>query len=160
MLLHSLLPERLDVTFTPISLDEGVKSLSAIVLDEEYYEYAKEHRDFSAGVPCLSSEALVAFKSSAYLNLLSDREQNPASVRSEDLNKHRNDVFRLVSVMPEGARFELPYVIKERLDNFLTLFPADSEEWGAIRSSIGAMALSPEVYIKRIKEMFSLDDEV
>jgi hypothetical protein len=158
MLSHSLLPERADAPFTPISLDEGVRSLSAIVLDEEYYEYAKEHRDFSAGVPCLSTEALVAFKSSAYLSLLSDREQNPALVRSEDLNKHRNDVFRLVSVMSGDVRFELPHVIKERLANFLTLFPADSEEWGAIRSSIGAMALSPEVYIKRIKEIFSLDE--
>ncbi len=158
MLSHSLLPERTDMPFTPISLDDGVRSLSAIVLDEEYYKYAKDHRDFSAGVPCLALDALVVFKSSAYLNLLSDKEQGSASVRSEDINKHRNDVFRLVSVMPEDSKFELPDVIKERLIKFITLFPSDSIEWDAIRSSVGVMALAPEVYIRRIKEMFSLGE--
>ena len=142
--------------FTPISLDDGVRSLSAIVLDEEYYKYAKDHRDFSAGVPCLSLDALVVFKSSAYLNLLSDKQQDPASVRTEDLNKHRNDVFRLVSVMPEDSKLKLPDLIKERLAKFIALFPSDSVEWDAIRSSVGVMALAPEVYIRRIKEMFSL----
>ena len=46
MLSHSLLPERSDRPFTPISLDEGIRSLSAIVLDPGYYEYAKSHRDY------------------------------------------------------------------------------------------------------------------
>ena len=122
MLSHSLLPERMNMPFTPISLDDGVRSLSAIVLDEEYYKYAKDHRDFSAGVPCLSLDALVVFKSSAYLNLLSDKQQDPASVRTEDLNKHRNDVFRLVSVMPEDSKLKLPDLIKERLAKFIACF--------------------------------------
>lgn len=156
MLSHSLLPERPDAPFTPISLDEGVKSLSAIVLEEEYYQYAKTHRDFSAGVPCLTSDALVVFKSCAYLNLLADKERDSASVRTEDINKHRNDVFRLVSVMPEDSKFELPEVIRERVRKFISLFPVDSEEWDAIRSAVGTMALSNEVYIRRIKEMFGL----
>lgn len=156
MLSHSLLPERSDRPFTPISLDEGIRSLSAIVLDPDYYEYAKSHRDYSLGVPCLTAEALVVFKCAAYLNLLADRERNSASVRSEDLNKHRNDVFRLLGSMPEDSHFELPAPIRRRTAEFAGIFGTDSEDWDAIRASVGALALTPEAYAERLTRFFGL----
>ena len=156
MLSHTLLPEHPERPFTPISLDEGIRSLSAIVLDPDYYEYAKAHRDFSWGVPCLTVEALVVFKCAAYLNLRADRERDPASVRSEDLNKHRNDVFRLLGSLPEESRFDLPEPIRRRTAEFAALFAADSEEWDAIRAAVGALALEPRTYAERLTAFYGL----
>lgn len=156
LLSHSLIPEHPELPFTPISLDESVRSLSAIVLDPDYYEYAKTHRDNTSGVPCLTVDALVVFKCAAYLNLRADREKNPASVRADDLNKHRNDVFRLIGAIPEGRTYVLPEPIRRRTAEFADAFPVDSSEWDAIRSSVGRLALSPEVYMRRLRSYFGL----
>lgn len=156
LLSHSLLPELPDSPFTPISLDESVRSLSAIVLDPDYYEYAKTHRDGSSGIPCLTVDALVVFKCAAYLNLRADRERDPASVRADDLNKHRNDIFRLIGAMPEGRTYVLPDPIRRKTAEFANAFPVDSPEWDAIRAAVGRLALSPEVYTRRLRSCFGL----
>lgn len=156
MLSHSLLPELPDLPFTPISLDSGIRSLSAIVLDPDYYEYAKAHRSFEWGVPCLTAEALVVFKCAAYLNLLATRRKSPELVRSEDLNKHRNDVFRLVGALPRGVQFALPEPLRRQTAEFARHFREEVDEWDAIRAAVGPLALSPESYNQKIVELFSL----
>ena len=70
-------------------------------------------------------------------------------MRSEDLNKHRNDVFRLLGSLPEESRFDLPEPIRRRTAEFAALFTADSEEWDAIRAAVGALALEPQIYAER-----------
>lgn len=160
LLSDSRLPERPDAKFTPISKSEDIKSLSAIVLDSVYYEFAKSHRDEAEGVPCLTIEALVVFKSSAYLNLLDEREKDSSRVRSEDLNKHRNDVFRLVGAMPSDIVVDLPAEIKLRMKRFIDLFVPTNAEWEGILASIGPNnPLTPAAYQTRFCEMFKLLSE-
>ena len=156
MLSHSLLPEREDAHFTPISLDESVRSLSAIVLDPAYYEFAKSQRDFTHGIPCLKPEALIVFKSAAYLNLSAERERDAVSVRSEDMNKHRNDVFRLLGAVRFDAPIPLPTEIKARMTEFIERFSAANSEWLDITAAVGALALPPATYIERYKQLFDI----
>lgn len=157
LLSNSLLPERPEAKFTPISNTEDIKSLSAIVLDSVYYEFAKTHRDDEEGVPCLTLEALAVFKSSAYLNLLEEREKDSSKVRSEDLNKHRNDVFRIIGAMPADIVVDLPEEIKLRMKSFIDLFAPTSVEWEGILASIGSNnPLAPTDYQARFKEIFGL----
>jgi len=156
LLSNSLLPELPDARFTPISHSDEVRSLSAIVLDPIYYEFAKLHRDSDEGVPCLTLEALVVFKSSAYLNLFTEREADPSRVRSEDLNKHRNDVFRLVGAIPETSSVEVPLEIRKRLRSFIDRFRPDAPDWEGIRAAVGETALAPDEYIRRFRKIFGL----
>jgi len=156
LLSNSLLPERPDARFTPISRSEEIRSLSAIVLDPVYYEFAKAHRNSDEGVPCLTLEALVVFKSSAYLNLLKERTSDPARVRSEDLNKHRNDVFRIMGAIPEAASVEVPDEIGVRLRRFIDCFGPDSADWESIRAAVGRASLPPEEYGRRFRKLFGL----
>lgn len=156
LLSPSLLPEHPDAPFTPLSLDTEIHSLSAIVLDTDYYLYAKTHRDFTWGVPCLTPDALIVFKSFAYLNLFQQRKTNAKSVRSEDLNKHRNDIFRLLTILPADSRFHLPPPIRSHLHEFIALLPIDSPEWDAINASLGILALPKERYLARLIEIFNL----
>lgn len=156
MLSHSLIPERENVRFTPISLDDGIRSLSAIVLDPVYYEFVKTQRDVSHGVPSLNPEALVVLKSAAYLNLLADRRRSPSSVRSEDLHKHRNDVFRLLGVIPSGESIELPQSIRARMDEFIRHMDVLNPEWADVAAAVGPLALSPADYVERFRRLFAL----
>lgn len=156
MLSHSLFPERGEVKFSPISLSEGVRSLSAIVLDPAYYEFAKTHLDRSHGVPCLTTEALAVFKSAAYLNLVEERTKDVASVRMEDIHKHRNDVFRLIGALADGVTVSLPDSIRNRMAEFINVFTAANPEWSAIRASIGTLALDPSIYIAKYREVFGV----
>lgn len=53
----------------PIHIDDEVSSLSAILLDEEYYRLLVENRTSAGGVAVLSVEGLIPFKAKAWLDL-------------------------------------------------------------------------------------------
>lgn len=157
MLSHSLIPEREDARFTPIALDEGIRSLSAIVLDPVYYEFAKTHRDMTHGLPCLTGEALIVFKSAAYLNLREDREKDPQSVRSEDMNKHRNDVFRLLGGITVSEPVALPEPIRMRVAEFIGQMGTTNPEWPDIEAAVGPFALTSEAYVEKYRALFGIE---
>jgi hypothetical protein len=52
-----------DSQLTPIPLDEEISSLSAILLDGEYYGFIQAHRIQVDGLSLLSAEALIVLKS-------------------------------------------------------------------------------------------------
>lgn len=57
----------------PIHIDDEVSSLSAILLDEEYYRLLVENRTSAGGVAVLSVEGLIPFKAKAWLDLSARR---------------------------------------------------------------------------------------
>ena len=78
----------------PIHIDDEVSSLSAILLDEEYYRLLIENRTSADGVAVLSVEGLIPFKAKAWLDL-SARQAGRQAVDEKNVKKHRNDVCRL-----------------------------------------------------------------
>ena len=157
LLSRTLFPEYPDMKYTPLSDDSYVRSMSAIILETEHYEYALQHRVIMQGLPCLDTDALIVFKVAAYLNLKEQKEKDAQSVRSEDINKHRNDVFRLLSTVNPTQIAVLPSAIKENLMHFIKMFPSDNQQWMAIRQSMGAIADTPENYLKTFKSHFGLE---
>ena len=142
--------------YTPLTEDSYVKSMSAISLGTEYYNYAQAHRVIRQGLPCLDTEALIVFKSAAYLNLKEQREKDPKSVRGKEITKHRNDVFRLLATVIPGLTAEVPETIKLNLQRFINSFPADDAQWQAIRQSLGNIADTPENYLRVFNTHFQL----
>ena len=157
LLSRTLFPEYPDMKYTPLAEDSYVKSMSAIILGTEYYNYAQTHRVMQRGLPCLDTDALIVFKSAAYLNLREQREKDPKSVRSEEITKHRNDVFRLLTTVIPGQAAEVPEIIKVNLQRFINSFPADDAQWQAIRQSLGAIADTPENYLRVFNSHFQLE---
>jgi len=72
------------------------------------------------------------------------------------LNKHRNDVFRLVGAIPETSTVEVPTEIGERLRRFIGRFGPDVSDWEGIRAAVGEAALAPDEYIRRFRKIFGL----
>jgi hypothetical protein len=107
-----------DAIITPISVDDDVVSLSAILLDDGYYEAMQSAKQVMEGVTILNETLLIPFKARAFLDL-SDRLANGEKIDSKNIKKHRNDVFRLAQLLPSEADIKLPPAISDDLRRFL-----------------------------------------
>ncbi|RVJ46121.1 hypothetical protein [Sinorhizobium meliloti] len=116
------LPE--DAGLTPITVEEDIVSLSAILLDEGYYEALQAAKRKIDGVTVIDETLLIPFKARAFLDL-TGRAEAGEKVDSKTIKKHRNDVIRLVQLLPEDASIELSDPIREDLRRFLDLAQAD-----------------------------------
>ena len=107
---------------TPIHIDDSISSLSAILLNEDYYRILLEGRVIEDGLSVLRPEYLILFKAKAYLDLL-NRKNNGEKVDSSNINKHKNDVLRIVATLTLDRVDKMPSTVKLDIDNFIsTLF--------------------------------------
>jgi hypothetical protein len=83
-----------DAILTPIHIDDSVSSLSAILLNDEYYELLLAGRDVIEGISVLKPSCLIPFKAKAWLDL-NEKLNRGEHVDSRDIKKHRNDVIRM-----------------------------------------------------------------
>ena len=114
--LFSRAPEGLtlggDAHLTPLPIDEAAASLSAILLDESYYEFLKSMVREAGGIPVLDEAAIIPFKARAWLDLTRQREEG-LQVDEKNIRKHRNDVARLLQLLSQEVRYSLPPSVAE-----------------------------------------------
>ena len=115
----------------PVEVDEGSASLSAILLDDDYYNPILEQHDEEKNLPFANPAALIPLKARAWLDL-SARAKKGEKVDDKDVAKHRGDVFRIANTLPGEVGPRLPASIQEDLKSFLAAFPVESEEWAGI----------------------------
>lgn len=161
LLAHTLL-DLPEVRYTPLDLDAD-ESMSAMVLDEELYQYALSHCELKHGFNCLKSEALLVFKITAYLNLMEEYKQTNDARRKNDALKHRNDVFRVLEHIAPSVRAEIPQELNARIQAFLRDFDlggANYHEWEAISQAIASpyLALDPTPLLLAYRRLFDLQD--
>lgn len=101
---------------TPVHIDDTVSSLSAILLDDAYYEALLAGRNVIDGVSVLKPTWLIPFKAKAWLDLNRRAEQGE-HIDSRDIRKHRNDILRMVSELVLEP-CELPEKVKGDIREF------------------------------------------
>jgi hypothetical protein len=88
---------------TPIPLDKAAASLSAILLDDEYYAFIMAGRRESDGLPWVGEDRLIPLKASAWVDL-NARQAKGEAVDAKNIRKHANDVMRLSQLLaPDSA---------------------------------------------------------
>lgn len=146
-----------DAHLTPIPADEEISSLSAILLDEAYYTFVRDNRIRVSGVPIVPAHGLIPLKARAWLDLTARKAAGDPNVRTDDIKKHRNDVFRLYRSLAPASRFALPPRLQTDLSEFLNRHPHDSPDWPAIRQAVGAPELpEPALVIAQLRDIFDL----
>ncbi|MBI3987426.1 MAG: nucleotidyl transferase AbiEii/AbiGii toxin family protein [Lentisphaerae bacterium] len=120
----------------PIPVEETLSSLSAILMDPDYYGFIMGQRDLVDGLPLIKPAGLIALKVRAWLDLALRRSQGDTKVKKDDVNKHRSDVFRLASILPTGEQLDLPLKVARDLGAFLAALSTESPEWPAVRQSL------------------------
>lgn len=100
-----------DSKLTPLHIDDAVSSLSAILLNEEYYQLLMRGRIVIDQISILSPSYLIPFKAKAWLDLR-ERQKSGTHVDSRDIKKHRNDILRIAAQLPLEEKIELPISVK------------------------------------------------
>lgn len=115
-----------DGEITSISFSDE-HSLSAIMLDREYFEFAIVNTEVIAGVSVLNKEGLLILKARAWYNLFLDRKEGKPRTSTE-INKHLKDVSKLVLLFEENYKIKLESKIKEDMKKFLKLLKENLKE--------------------------------
>lgn len=110
------LPE--NATLTPLPIDEAVSSLSAILLDDEYYDFIVQGRRQTDQLAWVDAERLIPLKASAWLDLTA-RVSRGERIDANNVRKHINDVFRLSQLLSGDLRISLPEKVARDLKEFL-----------------------------------------
>lgn len=107
-----------DGHLTPIPFDEAVSSLSAILLDDAYYDFIIEGRREVDGVPMIAEDRLIPLKALAWLELSSRREAGE-QIDSRNVRKHLYDVLRLSGLLTEDSAIAVAGRVAEDMRRFL-----------------------------------------
>ena len=121
-----VLGEPKGLTIEPLPIDGEQSSLSAIIMDDDYYQFTIEHSLLTDEIRHADSAALVALKARAYLNLIQDK-QNGKHVNSKDIKKHRSDVLKNIVIMTEDEILA-PSSIVECVKEFVMSIRSNWEE--------------------------------
>lgn len=114
-----------DGHLTPIPIDEAVSSLSAILLDEDYYAFIMSGRRETDGLPWVGEDRLIPLKAVAWIDLTARHEKGEA-VDTKNIRKHANDVLRLAQLLAPDTRIVVAEKIARDLARFLEGIGADA----------------------------------
>ena len=110
-----------------IPAEEEAVSLSAILMNDDYFTALKDHIRVVQDVAVLDAVTLVPFKARAHLDLAERRERGDSNVDRKAVNKHRADVFRLIQLFITGDRCPLPQSLQHDMQRFIDKVAADPE---------------------------------
>ena len=103
---------------TPLPTEEDSSSLSAILLDNNYYDFIRAGRQEIDGIPMVGAAQLIALKARAWLDL-TERERRGEQIDSKTIKKHKNDVFRLYQILDPGSAPAAPETVKKDVREFI-----------------------------------------
>ncbi len=113
-----------DSRLTPVPIDDAAASLSAILLDDTYYEFILAGRKGGDGLPWVGEDRLIPLKACAWLDL-SERHAKGDPVDSKNVRKHANDVLRLSQLLTPDVRIVVASRIAQDLQRFLDGIESD-----------------------------------
>lgn len=107
-----------EIHLTPLPVSDEISSLSAIMLDDSYYQLMLDGRRTVDGVSILGAEYLMLFKMKAWLDL---REKKTAGlhVDGQDIKKHKNDVFRLLGLVAPNTQVAISSSVRSDVKRFM-----------------------------------------
>ena len=133
---------------TPIPVEEQAVSLSAILLDDDSYDWIIQGKLVLNGVPIVGPEYIIPLKASAWNNL-TDSDAAGEQIDGKNIRKHRNDVFRLVAIIDREPLEEVPEKIKNDMRKFLSAMSNETIDFKAL--GLGKRTKDEVIEILRMK---------
>lgn len=141
---------------TPIPVGEEIPSLSAILLDEEYYRHTIDSSIIEEGICIANPLSLLCLKVKAFLNLTEEKKINP-NVRSADIKKHRDDVFKLLAMrIDQFTPVELSATMKDEMSVFINTME-ESLPNQSLRDSLQRTDDDIRGFLGIMKEIFGIE---
>lgn len=150
---HSdILGEPSGFVIEPIPVDEEVSSLSAIIMDEDYYNFTINNSFIDNGLRVAAPLALIVLKIKAYLNLLAEKEQGH-HVNTKHIKKHRTDVLKLIATMAIDEPTAVSMEILQNVTDFAIKIREMLPNRG-LEDALGRPSEDIESYIDILEGMF------
>lgn len=134
---------------TPIHIDDEVSSLSAILLNDDYYRILLEGKVVRNGLSVLRPEYLILFKAKAYLDL-KQRKDSGEAVDSKNISKHKKDILRIAAELVLERTGELPEAVETDIRAFIDLLAQDPFD----SNSLKAYGLSNDEVVEVLHRVF------
>ena len=104
---------------TPIPMDELISSLSAILLDDDYYQFVLSGRKMKHGTPSwVGEDRLIPLKTVAWMEM-NARVLQGETIDSRKINKHLTDIVQLSALLVPSQTIDTPEKIKIDLQAFV-----------------------------------------
>ncbi|MDR1088607.1 MAG: hypothetical protein LBL23_04990 [Coriobacteriales bacterium] len=146
---HPGFPLRDEASYiVPLPVNDDISSLSAILLDDDYYEFLKSSLSTINGINVPDVAHLIPLKARAHIDL-SERKDAGQHVNSTDLKKHKKDVVSLVSIVPVNVHIELSSQMKEDMKRFVGTLRQEGAQSNQTRPGLplqGALDALEDIY--------------
>jgi hypothetical protein len=140
---------------TPIPADGDQSSLSAILLNDDYYHYMIAHSELENGLHHASVEALICLKAKAFLEIKT-RIENGSKEDIKHLRKHKADVFRLCTLLLADSVFTMPESLQQDVCQFARFAATDLPDQ-ALFKEMGLPNTNPESLFEQFKKAFRIE---
>ena len=134
---------------SPIHIDDEVSSLSAILLDDDYYQALIDGKAIIEGLSVLRPEYLILFKAKAYLDL-KRRKENGENVDVSDVRKHKKDILRITAEIVLETVSDLPCSIQKDISAFIDSLEQEPFD----RNLLKEYGLSNEMAVELLKRVY------
>ena len=134
---------------TPIHVDDEISSLSAILLNEDYYRILLEGRQIVNTMSVLRPEYLILFKAKAYLDLKAKKESGE-EIHSSEFKKHKKDILRIVVELSVERPANLPKTVQQDIMAFIDSLMSEPFDVNTLIN----YGVSTEEVVERLREVF------
>ncbi len=144
-----------DSNLTPIPVDEDLSSLSAILMNDDYYHFTIENSHEENGLHLAGIETLICLKAKAFLDLRSRKEKGK-QIDEHNIRKHKNDIIRLAIMLTGESSIKLPSSIEADIREFIESINSDSPDYKSIGKNAGVPDIDGDKIIEQLINTFSL----
>jgi hypothetical protein len=138
---------------TPIPFDESLSSLSAILLNDAYYNFIFERRRDLHGMPYIGEDGLIPLKALAWLQLKQLKSQGTRG-DSRNIRKHAHDILRLSQLLSPASSIPLPLELATDMRRFISEALHDTS---LKADAIGIRNVSATDLLHRIASVYQLN---
>lgn len=135
----------------PLHVAEDVSSLSAILLNDDYYQFLLDGRKSVSGISILGELHLIPFKAKAWCEL-KDRHKRGEEGLTKHIKKHIKDIAILMTLVGGNRQVNLKVSVLEDM----VCFAAAMQNEVLDVHTTGVKNMSTEYYCKRLKEIYNL----
>lgn len=134
---------------TPIHIDDEISSLSAILLDDEYYKVLIDGKVVRNGLSVLRPEYIILFKAKAYMDLKM-RKALGEKVDSRDIKKYKKDILRITAELMLEKIEDLPEMVNTDIHSFINSLEQEPFE----KDSLKEYGLENEDVVNLLNQIF------
>lgn len=134
---------------TPIHIDDEISSLSAILLNDDYYKVLLSGKVIRTSLSVLRPEYIILFKAKAYLDLKM-RSDSGEKVDSSDIKKHKKDVLRIAAELILEKVEDLPITVNDDIHSFIESLEQEPFD----QNSLKRYGLKNEDVVNLLKQVF------